>query len=184
MPQIQPVVFPALSVVLIKAVASPCKLCLPPIPALFFFFGCWFLISKQKARALPLLQQRKAEFKAVGSSGGGGGKSETVLGERGAGSRNGQQISSVPLSIMHEERFVTVTSPLVLTGCLFPQALPSFCHLLLRFLLLSTACEISGGTELSLEPQPQGSAPGHGGTPGEASALLSPWLLTRRGLNH
>lgn len=84
--------------------ASPCKLSLPLIRALFF--RCWFLISKQKARALPSLQQCKAEFKAVGSFGGGEGKSETVFGEGGADSRNGHQVSSMPLSSMHEERFV------------------------------------------------------------------------------
>lgn len=30
------------------------------------FFGRWFLISNQKARARPLLQQHEAEFKVVG----------------------------------------------------------------------------------------------------------------------
>lgn len=157
MPQIQPVVFPALSVGLIKAMASPCKLCLPLICALFF--GHWFLISKQKARALPSLQQHKAEFKAVGSFGGEG-KSETVFGEGGADSRNGHQVSSMPLSSMHEQRFVTVTCPSVVTGCLFPQALLSFCHLLPGFLLLSTVCEVPGELNCPWSPShkivPQG----------------------------
>jgi len=141
-PKIQPVVFLALSAGLIKAVASPCKVCLPLIRALFF--GCWFLVSKQKAKALPSLQQCEEEFKAVGSFGEGEGKSEVVYGKESAGSRDGHWVSSVPLSSMHDERFVTVTCPLVVAGCLFPQSLPPFCHLLLGLLLLSTACEIPG----------------------------------------
>lgn len=100
-------------------------------------------------------------------------KSETAFGEGGADSQNDQQVSSTPLLSMHEERFVTVTCPSVVTGCLFPRALPSFCHLLPGFLLLSTACEIPVELNCPWSPSqkivPQGV--GWGGTVEEDLAL-------------
>lgn len=103
-----------------------------------------------------MLQQHRAECKAVGSFAGEG-KSETVVGEGGADSGDDHQLSIRPLLSVHEERFVPVTCPSVITGCLFPQALPSFCHLLPGFLLLSIVCEILRGLNCPWSPTlPQG----------------------------
>lgn len=116
---------------------------------LWAFFGCWLLISNQKAGALPSLQQHKAELKAVRCFGRGEQRLKCVL-ERSGCRKNGHWASAVPLLGTHKERFVTVTCPSIATGCPFPWALLSFWHLLLG---LSTACEIPEQT--SLEPSHQ-----------------------------
>lgn len=123
------------------------------------------LVPHQQAasKGPPSLQQHKAEFKADGSFAGGEGKSETVVGEGGADSGDDHQLPNRPLLSVHEERFVPVTCPSVITGCLFPRALPSFCHLLPGFLLLSIVCEILRGLNCPRSPSHKTVPQGMGG---------------------
>lgn len=87
MPQIQPVVFPALSAGLIIAMASPCEPCLPLIRAHFLDVGCSSVSRKQEP--FPRYSSTRQNLKMVRSFRGGEGKSEMFFGEKGAGSRNG-----------------------------------------------------------------------------------------------
>lgn len=142
MPKIQPVVFPALSAGLIKATASPCEPCLPLIRACFLDVGSSSVSRKQEP--FPRYSSARQNLKTVGTFRGGEGKSEMFFWRERCQQREWHWVSSVSLLSTCKERLVTVTCPSVLTGRLF---LPSFCHLLLEFLPLSTGCEIPRGSE-------------------------------------
>lgn len=101
---------------------------------------------------LDLLQEEKGSLKQL-----------LEREEGGADSGDDHQLSSRPLLSMHVARFVPVTCLSVITGCLFPRALPLFCHLLPGFLLLSIVCEILRGLSYPWSPSHKTVPQGMGG---------------------
>lgn len=132
MPQIQPVVFPALLVGLVKATASPCKLRLPRIHAQFLDVGSSSAIRKQEP--VPCCSStgqnlRRLDVEEEGREG-----CRDFWRERGVCRKNGPEVSNVPLSSRHTER--AVPAPCSHGHCChFGTSFwgSHFCHLLVKF---------------------------------------------------